>query len=372
MVFSSLMPSENRVFNFSSGPAMLPEPVLIRTREEMLSHGGSGMSVMEMSHRSSRFGEILDKAESGLRTILSVPDAFRILFIQGGGALQFSLVPMNFLAPGDVADYIVTGHWGTRAVAEAAKLSTPRVAYSSESSGFSVIPRPEELSLSDDAKYTHYVANETIEGIEFPYDLDGRRVPVVCDMSSNILSRSIDWTKYSLIYAGAQKNIGPSGVAVLFIRDEMLDKVRPGLPSVLDYRSIAENRSMVNTPNTWAIYMIGLVCDWIADEGGLAEMERRAAERSSIVYEAIDSSQGFYRGHAATDARSRMNVTFRLADEQLTEKFCSEAEHAGLDGLRGHRSVGGVRASIYNAFPLAGIHLLRDFMADFALRTGTT
>lgn len=347
----------------------MPLPVLERARDEMLSLGGAGMSVMEMSHRSKRFAEVLDKAESGLRSLLAVPENFRILFIQGGGSLQFSMVPVNFLGADAHADYVVTGHWGTRAADEASLIGDSRVVYSSAHSLFSTIPGADAIENSADAAYLHYVANETIEGVEFNYDIDGNGVPVVCDMSSNILSRRIDWQKYSLIYAGAQKNIGPSGVAVVIISDEMLANVRPSLPSVLDYQKIAANGSMVNTPNTWAIYMIGLVCDWVASEGGVDEMERRAGEKSAIVYDAVDSSDGFYVGHAAREARSRMNITFRLASDGLTEKFCSEAQSNGFDGLRGHRTVGGVRASIYNAFPIDGVYHLRDFMSDFAAKS---
>jgi phosphoserine aminotransferase len=263
----------------------------------------------------------------------------------------------------------VTGHWGKRAADEASIIGDSRVVYSSRDSLLGTIPGADAIENSADAVYLHYVANETIEGVEFNYDIDGHGVPVVCDMSSNILSKRIDWQRYSLIYAGAQKNIGPSGVAVVIVSDEMLAKVRPAVPSVLDYQKIAANGSMVNTPNTWAIYMIGLVCDWVASEGGVDEMERRAGEKSAIVYDAIDSSDGFYVGHAAREARSRMNITFRLASEELTEKFCSEAESNGVDGLRGHRTVGGVRASIYNAFPIDGVYHLRDFMRDFGAKS---
>lgn len=358
-----------RIYNFSSGPAAMPTSVLERAREEMLSLGGCGMGVMEISHRSPRFGDILDKAESGLRSLLKVPNDFRILFIQGGGTLQFSMVPMNFLADGDSADYIVTGHWGRLAAGESRKTADTRVIYSSEQNGFNTIPDQHEIEINPDAKYVHYVANETIHGVEFPCDLNGADVPVVCDMSSNILSKRIDWTAYSMIYASAQKNIGPSGVAVAFVSDEMLAQVRPGLPSLLDYRTIAADVSMVNTPNTWAIYMIGLMCEWVKAEGGLDEMERRARERATLIYDSIDSSDGFYMGHADRSVRSRMNVTFRLESDELTEKFCREAERHDLDGLRGHRSVGGVRASIYNAMPLDGVRELCDFMSDFAARS---
>ncbi|MFN6964526.1 MAG: 3-phosphoserine/phosphohydroxythreonine transaminase [Pyrinomonadaceae bacterium] len=356
-----------RIFNFSAGPAVLPVPVLERARDEMLSLTGSGMSVMEMSHRSERFGEVLHGAESGLRRLLAVPANYSILFLQGGASLQFSMVPMNLLG-GGTADYVVTGAWGSKAFNEAAKFGSPRLAYDGRENGFTDIPRPERLDLSPNARYVHYTSNETIDGVEFKYELDGHGVPVVCDASSNILSKPIDVERYALIYAGAQKNIGPSGVTLVIIRDDLLQLCPDGLPSLLDYRTFAEHGSMPNTPNTWGIYLISLVCDWLEDLGGVPAIEKRNREKAAILYDAIDSSDGYYRGHAAREARSLMNVTFRLRDAALEDKFCREAEASGLDGLRGHRSVGGVRASIYNAFPLEGVERLVEFMREFAAR----
>ena len=348
----------------------MPIPVLERAREELLSTRGSGMSVMEMSHRSKHFAEILAGAEQGLRELLSAPDNFRILFLQGGAALQFSMVPMNFLPVGKSADYIVTGAWGTKAVSEAERCGEVRVIYSSAADGYRVVPDQSELRFSPDAAYVHYTSNETIDGVEFQYEVDAGAVPVVCDASSNILSKPFDLEKYALIYAGAQKNIGPSGVTLVIIRDDMIERVPANQHALLDYRNIAKNGSLANTPNTWGIYMIGLVCDWLKEQGGLEAMQRKNQEKAKLLYNFIDSSDGFYAGHAERNSRSYMNVTFRLPSPELDEKFCTEAEAAGLDGLRGHRSVGGIRASIYNAFPREGVETLVDFMGAFAARNG--
>lgn len=360
----------NRVYNFSSGPAVMPLPVLERAREEMLSIGGTGMSVMEMSHRSKFFSDVIAGAESGLRELLGAPDHYKILFLQGGAALQFSMIPMNFLPRGRSADFVVTGAWGVKASGEAAKIGTANIMYSSEQGGFRSVPDQSELRFSPDAAYVHYTSNETIDGVEFKYDLDGGGIPVVCDASSNILSKPFDIDKYAVIYAGAQKNIGPSGVTIVVIREDMLERVPANRPALLDYRNIANNHSLVNTPNTWGIYMIGLVCDWLKGEGGTQAIEKRNLEKAAILYQCIDNSDGFYTGHAERTCRSLMNVTFSLPSADLDEKFGAEAEAAGLDGLRGHRSVGGIRASIYNAFPREGVNALVDFMKDFSSRNG--
>jgi phosphoserine aminotransferase len=360
----------DRIYNFSAGPAVLPVTVLKRARDEMLSFRGSGMSVMEMSHRSGPFSEVLEKAETGLRRLLSVPENYRVLFLQGGASLQFSMVPMNFLRKGDTADYVITGAWGSRALVEAGKCGTARVIHSTKDEGFRSVPGDDQLRFSPDAKYIHYTSNETIEGVEFPYDLDGGGIPVVCDASSNILSKPINVEKYALIYAGAQKNIGPSGVTVVIVRDDMIEKVPEGQHAMLDYRRFAEESSMPNTPNTWGIYLIGLVCDWLDEQGGLAAMAVRNREKAMRLFDVIDASDGFYVGHAERAARSMMNVTFRLPSPELEERFSSAAASRGLDGLKGHRSVGGIRASIYNAFPIEGVDELTAFMADFAHRSG--
>lgn len=348
----------------------MPLPVLERAREELLSTGGSGMSVMEMSHRSKQFSEILAGAERGLREIMSVPDNFRILFLQGGAAMQFSMVPMNFLHRDRSADYVTTGYWGSRAVIEARRCGDVNEIYTGEENGFRSVPDQSELRFSPDAAYVHYTSNETIDGVEFKYELDAGGTPVVCDASSNILSKPFDFEKYALIYAGAQKNIGPSGVTLVIIRDDMLERVPADQHALLDYRHIAENGSLANTPNTWGIYIIGLVCDWLNEQGGIPAMQKRNEEKAGILYKCIDSSDGFYRGHAEKNCRSLMNVTFRMSSPELDEKFCSEAEAIGLDGLRGHRSVGGIRASIYNAFPREGVEALVQFMGEFAARNG--
>ena len=356
-----------RIYNFSSGPAVLPVSVLEKAREEMLSFRGSGMGIMEMSHRSDRFAEVLAAAENGLRRLLGLPDDYRVLFLQGGASLQFTMVPMNFLAGGS-ADYLVTGAWGAKAAQAATEFGHPRVVYSGETGGFSSVPSQEELRFDPNARYIHYTSNETIDGVEFHYDLDGGTVPVVCDASSEILSRSIDVERYGLIYAGAQKNIGPSGVCVVIVRESMLERVAGSPPSLLDYRTFAKYDSMPNTPNTWGIYIISLVCEWLEGLGGIPAIEKLNREKAKILYDAIDSSDGYYEGHAERRARSLMNVTFRLPSEELDKKFCEEAAADGLDGLRGHRSVGGIRASIYNAFPRAGVERLVEFMNHFAER----
>lgn len=369
MVSYAIQAMTERIFNFSAGPAILPLPVLEKARGEMLSFRGSGMSVMEMSHRSETFDDVLNKAESGLRGLLSVPDNYRILFLQGGASLQFSMVPMNFLA-GGAADHVITGAWGKKAHSIASLLGDARVIYSGEDDGFTSLPAEGELHFDPSAKYVHYTSNETIDGVEFPYDLDAGGVPLVCDASSNILSKPIDIAKYDLIYAGAQKNIGPSGVTVVIISEEMLDRATRVEHPMLSYRVFADQRSMPNTPNTWGIYLISLVCEWIEEQGGLAGMETRNREKAGMLYDAIDASDGFYFGHAERRARSRMNVTFRLPDTGLEDEFVIEAKSLGLDGLKGHRSVGGVRASIYNAFPVEGVAALTAFMDDFMRRHG--
>ena len=348
----------------------MPVPVLEKARDEMLSLGGIGMSVMEISHRSAQFEAILHAAEQGIRDLLSVPGNYRILFLQGGASLQFSMIPMNFLGADETADYVITGAWGKKALKEAKRCGNVNVIFSSAEDGFRSVPEHDELSFSPDAKYIHYTSNETIDGVEFKYDVDGGGTPVVCDASSNILSKPIDIEKYALIYAGAQKNIGPSGVTLVIIQEDMLAQVPQNQHSMLDYRQFAENGSMLNTPNTWGIYLISLVCEWLREQGGTAAIKVRNEEKAAMLYRAIDSSDGYYTGHAERSARSMMNVTFRLANEDLDKQFYTQATALGLDGLKGHRSVGGIRASIYNAFPQTGVHALVDFMQDFAQRNG--
>jgi phosphoserine aminotransferase len=364
------MQTTDRIYNFSAGPAMLPLPVLQRAQEELISLNGIGMSVMEVSHRSKHFAPILASAEQGIRDLMGVPEGYRILFLQGGASMQFAMVPMNFLAPGGSADYVITGAWGKKALAEARRAGDARVIFSTEESGFRSVPSQDELRFDAGANYVHYTSNETIEGVEFKYELDGSGVPVVCDASSNILSKLFDVEKYAIIYAGAQKNIGPSGVTLVIIRDDMLERIPTNQYSMFDYKKMAENDSMLNTPNTWGIYLISLVCDWLKEQGGVEAMQVRNEEKAVILYNAIDASDGFYTGHADRSARSLMNVTFRLPSDELDERFCAEAAANGMDGLRGHRSLGGIRASIYNAFPKDGVEQLVEFMRDFAGRNG--
>ncbi|MCY7348860.1 MAG: 3-phosphoserine/phosphohydroxythreonine transaminase [Pyrinomonadaceae bacterium] len=359
-----------RIYNFSAGPAVLPLAVLEKAQSEMLSLDGIGMSVMEISHRSRHFEAILESAKNGIKELLNVPDNYRILFLQGGASLQFSVVPLNFLGKDEAADYIVTGTWGVKAVKEAQRCGKVNTIFSTADSGFKSVPTPDALAFSADAEYVHYTSNETIEGVEFKYDLDGKGIPVVCDASSNIFSKPIDIEKHALIYAGAQKNIGPAGVTLVIIRDDLIAQVPENQHSMLDYRAIAKNDSMLNTPNTWGIYIINLVCEHLKTHGGLGAMEKKNEEKARILYDALDSSDGFYRGHADQSARSLMNVTFRLPTEELEKQFASEATENDLDGLKGHRSVGGIRASIYNAFPKEGVAALVEFMRDFAQKNG--
>ena len=360
----------SRIYNFSAGPAVLPTEVLERAQSEMLSMGGIGMSVMEVSHRSKHFAPVLEGASNGIRELLQVPDNYKILFLQGGASLQFSMIPLNFLQKNETADYVVTGTWGKKAVKEAKRCGNVNTIFSTADSGFKSVPTQDELSNSENAKYVHYTSNETIEGVEFKYDLDGKGLPVVCDASSNILSKPIDVEKHALIYCGAQKNIGPSGVTLVIIRDDLIAAVPENQHAMLDYRLIAENDSMLNTPNTWGIYIINLVCEHLKKHGGLGEMEKKNEAKAKILYDAIDGSDGFYSGHADKAARSLMNVTFRLPTEELEKQFASEATAQSLDGLKGHRSVGGIRASIYNAFPKEGVEALVEFMKNFSQKNG--
>ena len=358
-----------RIFNFSAGPAVLPVPVLERARDEMLSLPGVGASVMEISHRSKTFQSIIDGADSGLRELLGIPEGYHVLFLQGGASLQFSMVPMNFLAEGAGADYILTGSWGKKALKEAKKEGSASVAADMADSGYNRIPGQDELKLDPAASYVHMTSNETIEGVEWKHEPEVGNVPLVCDASSDICSRPIDVSKYALIYAGAQKNLGPSGLTVVILRDDMLGRARDGLSTMLDYRTHVQNNSLYNTPNTWGIYILNLVCEWAREHGGLEGMYKKNQEKAQKIYDAIDATD-FYRGHAAPEARSLMNVTFRLPSEELEKKFTAAAAAQGLDGLKGHRSVGGIRASIYNAFPPEGVEALTQFMREFERTNG--
>jgi len=356
-----------RIFNFSAGPAVLPLSVLERAQKDLVSFPGAGMSVLEMSHRSAPFDKIIKEAEADLRTLLGIPGNYKVLFVQGGASLQFSMVPMNLLPKGKSADYILTGSWSQLALKEAKKVGDTRVAATTEDSNFNRIPAQDELKLDANAAYAHFTSNNTIYGTQWKTEPDAGSVPLVCDASSDILSRPLDINKYGLIYAGAQKNAGPAGVTIVIIRDDLIEKVPAGLASLLDYRLIAEKESLYNTPPCFAIYIAGLVFKWLLDEvGGLENIQKRNEEKAKILYDAIDASSEFYRGHAEPGSRSLMNVTYRLPTEELEKRFAKESTAAGLDGLKGHRSVGGIRASIYNAFPREGVLKLVKFMQDFA------
>lgn len=358
-----------RIYNFSAGPAVLPVPVLEEAQRDMLSLPGVGMSVMEISHRSKTFDEIIGGAEASLRELMGIPENYKVLFLQGGASLQFSMIPMNLLPAGATADYIITGSWGKKALKEARRVGTINVAANTEDSRYSRTPEQHELKLTPDAAYVHLTSNETIEGVEWKQLPEVGDVPLISDASSNILSRPEPIEKYALIYAGAQKNMGPSGLTLVIIRDDLLARIPDGLHTMLDYRTHVENDSLYNTPNTWGIYILNLVCKWLKEKGGIEGMHRENEAKAALLYDAIDATD-FYRGHAARESRSLMNVTFRLPSEDLEKQFVREATEAKLDGLKGHRSVGGLRASIYNAFPREGVEALVEFMKEFERRNG--
>jgi phosphoserine aminotransferase len=364
------MPTVTRVFNFAAGPAVLPLPVLEQAQRELVALPGVGMSVMEISHRSKVFESILAEAEADARELADIPDEYAILFLQGGASLQFSMVPMNLLQPGTTADYIVTGIWAQKAVDEAGKVGSVNVAASTKSGNYSTIPAQDDLRLTDGAAYVHMTSNNTIHGTQWKTlpDVGGR--PLVADTSSDMFSRPIDVTRHALIYAGAQKNLGPSGLTLVVIRRDLLPRSSASLPSMLNYAVHAENKSLYNTPPAFGVYMFGLVMKWLLAQGGLAAIAGVNEQKAARLYAAIDGSGGFYRGHARSDCRSLMNVTFRLPNEELEKTFVKDATAAGLDGLKGHRSVGGLRASIYNAFPEAGVDALVQFMREFRRTRG--
>jgi phosphoserine aminotransferase len=359
----------NRIFNFSAGPAVLPLEVLEEAREHLLSMPGVGMSILEISHRSKPFDEIIQGAETDLRTLAGIPDEYTVLFLQGGASLQFSMVPMNILPPGGSADYIVTGSWSQKAVKEAKRVGGVKIAASTEGDNFSRVPAQTELTLDPAAAYVHYTTNNTIFGTEFHYVPETGGVPLVADTSSDMFSGPIDVSKFALIYAGAQKNLAPAGVTLVIIREDMLKRTPSSIPTMLQYPIHAENKSLYNTPPVFTIYVMRLVLAWLLKQGGLAAIEKVNARKADKLYAEIDRT-GFYRAHAQPGSRSRMNVTFRLPSEELEKQFAKEATAAGLDGLKGHRSVGGMRASIYNAFPEAGVDALVSFMREFEQRNG--
>jgi phosphoserine aminotransferase len=358
-----------RIFNFSAGPAVMPLDVLQEAQRDLLSLPGVGMSVLEISHRSKAFDEIIAAAEADIRELGRIPDNYRVLFLQGGASLQFSMVPMNLLPEGGTADYIVTGVWSQKAVKEAKRHGAVHIAATTEAGNFVRVPTQAEIALSGKGAYVHVTSNNTIYGTQFRAMPEVGDAPLVCDASSDIFSRPIDTAKYGLIYAGAQKNLGPSGVTLVIVRDDLVKRSPASLPTMLSYAVQAENGSLYNTPPVFGIYILGLVAKWLKAVGGLGAIEAINERKAGKLYAEIDRS-GFYRGHAQADSRSRMNVTFRLPSEDLEKQFAKESTAAGFDGLKGHRSVGGLRASIYNAFPEDGIDALVQFMREFERTRG--
>jgi phosphoserine aminotransferase len=363
------MPTTTRVYNFSAGPAVLPLPVLEEAQRDLVSLPGVGMSVMEISHRSKTFEDLLNTAITDMRALAGIPANYKILMLQGGATLQFSMVPMNLLTPGATADYIDTGSWADKAAKEAKKVGTVNVAATTKTDGYSRIPRQDELKLTRGAAYVHITTNNTIEGTEWKAPPEVGDAPLAADASSDIFSGPIDVGRFGLIYAGAQKNLGPSGVTVVIIREDLLARSTDALPVMLNYKVQAENNSLYNTPNTFGVYILGLTMKWLMSIGGLAAIARMNQRKAAKLYAEVDRT-GFYRGTAQRDSRSLMNVTFRLATEELEKLFVKESTAAGLDGLKGHRAVGGMRASLYNAFPEDGVDALVDFMREFERKHG--
>ena len=360
----------SRAYNFSPGPAALPEAVLRQAQAEMLEYRDAGASIVEISHRGPEFLEVAQRTEADLRTLLSIPDDYAEIFTAGGATTVQALLPLNFAAPGQAADYVVTGHWGKTALKQAAPVIDARIAASSEGGGFRDIPSRAKWMLSADAAYVHVTANETIHGVEFRDIPSVGDVPLIADFSSSIASEPLDISRFGAIYAGAQKNLGPVGIAVLIVRRDLLQRTGQPRAPIFDYRAQLEAESMLNTPPSWNWYMLGLTVKWMLDEGGVAEFAAQNARKAALLYAAIDGSGGFYRNEVAADARSRMNVPFFLHDELLNDAFLAQAREAGLISLKGHRVLGGMRASIYNAMPEAGVQALADFMKDFQQRNG--
>jgi phosphoserine aminotransferase len=361
--------TSTRIHNFSAGPAVLPLEVLEEAQRHLLELPGVGMSILEISHRSKTFDDIIHGCEADMRTLAKIPADYKILFLQGGASLQFSMVPMNLLPADGSADYIVTGVWGQKAVKEAKKVGAVKIAGTTEADRFTGVPAQADLKLDPDAAYVHMTSNNTIYGTEWHWLPDTGKVPLVSDMSSDIFSRPFDVAKHALIYAGAQKNLAPAGVTLAIIREDLLTRSPASLHTMLSYAVHAENQSLYNTPPVFSIYVMRLVMTWLLKNGGLEAMEKSNKRKADKLYAEIDRT-GYYRGHAKKDARSRMNVTFRLPTEELEKKFAKDSTSAGLDGLKGHRSVGGMRASIYNAFPEAGVDALVEFMKEFERKNG--
>ena len=359
----------SRIYNFSAGPSILPLPVLEEAAAEFVDYGKSGMSLIEMSHRGKIYSEVNEKTIEMIRKIFGVPDTHKILFLGGGATLQFSMVPMNLLKGGK-CDFTLTGSWAKKAYSDAVKVGTANVVFDGKADNYSSLPDAADINVDSGSAYLHMTSNETIGGIQWKDWPDTGNVPIVCDMSSDILSRSVPFEKFGLIYAGAQKNLGPAGVALVIIREDVLESCSEDLTAYLSYKVHAKGNSLYNTPPVFCIYMIMKVLEWLEKQGGLSGAVKMAEERSGMIYGAIDGSGGYYRSPVAKDCRSLMNIVWRLPSEELEKKFISEAASAGMAGLKGHRSVGGCRASVYNAMPVAGAKALADFMADFAAKNG--
>ncbi|WP_053361808.1 3-phosphoserine/phosphohydroxythreonine transaminase [Bacillus sp. FJAT-27251] len=356
-----------RAYNFNAGPASLPESVLKKAEQEWLNYKGTGMNVMEMSHRSKPYEEIHQQAKNLLKKLLQIPDSYEILFLQGGASLQFTMVPMNLMEEGKKGQYVLTGAWSEKALKEAKKIGHAEAIATGKDNQYREIPPVSSLKIAEDGAYLHITSNNTIFGTQW-HETPKAGIPLVADMSSDILCRPIDVASYGLIYAGAQKNLGPSGVTVVILRKDLLERSNDSLPTMLDYRTHAKNDSLYNTPPTMAIYLLKLVLEWADSLGGTEALEKINREKAALLYNAIDDSDGFYKGHAEASSRSLMNVTFTLENQELTEAFLAEAKERGFTGLNGHRSVGGCRASIYNAVPLEHVEVLAQFMKEFKSR----
>jgi phosphoserine aminotransferase len=360
----------NRIWNFNPGPATLPLPVLEKAKSDLPDFSNTGMAVMELSHRSKEYAAIHAEAKERMVELFGIPSNYKVLFLQGGASLQFAMIPMNLLKEGQSSDYIVTGSWSKKAVKEAKIIGSASIAATSEESNFNRIPKQDELKLDGNAVYCHITSNNTIAGTQYASYPDTGEVSLVADMSSDILSRKIDFSKFGLIYAGAQKNLGPAGVTVVIIRDDLVEASRDDIPTLLQYKTHVEKDSTFNTPPTYSIYLVKLVLDWVKSVGGLSAVEKRNQEKADMLYHLIDSNPDFFKGAAEKDSRSLMNVTLRLPSEELEAKFIAEAKEAGFGGLKGHRSVGGIRVSIYNAMEPEGVKQLTDFMKTFAEKNG--
>lgn len=354
-----------RAYNFNAGPAALPEAVLEKANKEWLNINNSGMSVMELSHRSKEYDAVHEKAKALLKELMNISDDYEVLFLQGGASLQFSMIPMNLLLEGKTAAYVLTGAWSDKALKEAKKIGKTQIAASTKEENYTYIPALDQLQYDEDAAYLHITSNNTIYGTQWKTYPDTKNVPLIADMSSDILSTEIDVNQFSVIYAGAQKNLGPSGVTVVIIKKDLIKTDLTNLPTMLQYSTHADSNSLYNTPPTLAIYLLSLVLEWAKEQGGVAALQKENEKKALLLYNTIDESEGFYKGHARPDSRSYMNVTFTLPNEELTKKFLAEAKVAGFVGLNGHRSVGGCRASIYNAVPYEHCEKLADFMKNF-------